>query len=143
MTIPCETCGTPTEFESTKRCNYCWEVESRLAIYLRDGGEKARAFVRVALTVAFAQAGAPDPRDLLGGALERFVEEANPQNCTRGVNGLLDALDRYLDARDARREENASLTKALERYGDHLPECAYTADQPCNCGLFAALGRSA
>jgi len=44
-TIPCETCGTPTRMTGTKRCDGCWEVEHRLAAYLRTG-PKARALVR-------------------------------------------------------------------------------------------------
>lgn len=39
--VPCETCGEQTTFTSTKRCNYCWEVETRLGDYLRRGGAKA------------------------------------------------------------------------------------------------------
>ena len=35
-TVPCETCGTPTTYTGTKRCNNCWEVEGRLATYLRS-----------------------------------------------------------------------------------------------------------
>ena len=39
--VPCATCGMPTPQTHTKRCDGCWEVESRLAGYLRDGGDKA------------------------------------------------------------------------------------------------------
>jgi hypothetical protein len=35
-TIPCETCGEPTTFTGTKRCNNCYEVESRLDKYLQN-----------------------------------------------------------------------------------------------------------
>lgn len=42
--VPCESCGLPTTYTGTKRCNGCWEVESRLAEYLRS--ERGRAFVR-------------------------------------------------------------------------------------------------
>lgn len=34
--IPCETCGYPTDMFGTKRCNNCWEVESRLNSYLHS-----------------------------------------------------------------------------------------------------------
>jgi hypothetical protein len=43
-TIPCETCGTPTPFTGTKRCNNCWEVERRLPDYMKS--PKAWDFVR-------------------------------------------------------------------------------------------------
>ena len=43
-TIPCATCGRPTTFIGTKRCNWCWEVESRLENYLKF--EKGRDFVQ-------------------------------------------------------------------------------------------------
>jgi hypothetical protein len=33
-TVPCETCGTPTTYTGTKRCNNCWEIEHRLPGYL-------------------------------------------------------------------------------------------------------------
>lgn len=44
-TVICETCGHSTMMDSTKRCDDCWELEHRLADYLRRGGDKARAFV--------------------------------------------------------------------------------------------------
>ena len=28
--VPCELCGTPTSFTSTKRCDRCWELERRI-----------------------------------------------------------------------------------------------------------------
>lgn len=28
--IPCELCGTPTQMTNTKRCDSCWELESRI-----------------------------------------------------------------------------------------------------------------
>jgi hypothetical protein len=43
---PCEVCGTPTD---TKRCGGCWEVEHRIADYLRAGGAKARDFLVAAI----------------------------------------------------------------------------------------------
>lgn len=48
-TVPCGTCGAPTTSTGTERCNRCWEVERRLADYLRAGGEKARSLVNGAL----------------------------------------------------------------------------------------------
>jgi hypothetical protein len=35
-TVPCETCGDPTTYTGTKRCNNCYEVESRLDSYLQN-----------------------------------------------------------------------------------------------------------
>jgi hypothetical protein len=43
-TVPCETCGTPTRFTGTRRCNNCWEVERRLPDYMKS--PKGWAFVR-------------------------------------------------------------------------------------------------
>lgn len=34
-TVPCELCGTPTQMLGTKRCNGCWELETRIR---RDPG---------------------------------------------------------------------------------------------------------
>jgi hypothetical protein len=47
--VPCETCGHPTISAATARCNVCWQVESGLTSYLRDGGDKAKAFIVDAL----------------------------------------------------------------------------------------------
>lgn len=46
---PCSTCGEPTTFTGTKKCNNCWEVERRLQDYLNKGGVNAREFVVDAL----------------------------------------------------------------------------------------------
>ena len=43
-TVPCETCGTPTAFTGTRRCNHCWEVERRLPDFMKS--LKAWDFVR-------------------------------------------------------------------------------------------------
>ena len=53
MTVPCETCGKPTLMEGTKRCDGCYEVESRLSDYLKTPG--GRAFVTAALAEANAK----------------------------------------------------------------------------------------
>lgn len=47
--IACETCGKPTNYLGTRRCNICWEVESRLQSYLCNGKSKARNFVMTQL----------------------------------------------------------------------------------------------
>jgi len=47
--VPCETCGDPTDKTGTKRCDGCWEVEHRLADYVRYGGDVARAHLAKAL----------------------------------------------------------------------------------------------
>lgn len=49
-TIPCETCGDPTPMLGTKRCDGCWEVETRLLSYLKN--ENAIRFVSEALDKA-------------------------------------------------------------------------------------------
>lgn len=43
--VPCRTCGHLTLETGMKLCHGCWEVEHRLAWYLREGGAEARAFV--------------------------------------------------------------------------------------------------
>jgi hypothetical protein len=48
-TVPCTTCGKDTPMLGTRLCDACWEVEHRLDAYLRDGGERAVAFVRALL----------------------------------------------------------------------------------------------
>src|ERR1039458_326117 len=44
-TVLCGTCDQPTLMDGTKRCDWCYEVESRLEGYLRRGGAKAFNFV--------------------------------------------------------------------------------------------------
>lgn len=44
-TCACEVCGASTFMTGTKRCDRCWEVEHRLADYLKRGGAKALQFV--------------------------------------------------------------------------------------------------
>lgn len=44
LTIPCETCGTPTPYTGTKRCTNCWEVEGRMGTYML--APKALDFIR-------------------------------------------------------------------------------------------------
>lgn len=41
--IRCETCGDHTPTTGTRRCDRCWEVESRLPAYVRT--EKGKLFV--------------------------------------------------------------------------------------------------
>jgi hypothetical protein len=50
--VPCKTCGFPTDKTGTGLCDGCWEVEHRLATYLRDGGRVAVSFVARALADA-------------------------------------------------------------------------------------------
>jgi len=42
--VPCETCGKPTRYTGTKRCDNCWEVERRLEGFMVT--PRALAFVR-------------------------------------------------------------------------------------------------
>lgn len=53
--VPCSTCGAATINTGTKRCNACWEVESRLEDYLRRGGVNAQDFVRKLLLTSLAR----------------------------------------------------------------------------------------
>lgn len=45
--VICTTCDRPIGWPGTKKCDYCWEVESRLDAYLKF--PKGRKFVRRAL----------------------------------------------------------------------------------------------
>lgn len=54
-TIPCETCTLPTQMFGTKRCDRCYEVESRLADYLRTG-DRAMIFILRALITSLENA---------------------------------------------------------------------------------------
>lgn len=47
-TVPCTTCGTPTEMTGTKKCNRCWEVETRLEEYLIHPNARARTQLLIA-----------------------------------------------------------------------------------------------
>lgn len=49
MSVSCETCGAPTPYEGTRRCDLCWNVERLLPDYLRSPG--GRAFVRAHMPV--------------------------------------------------------------------------------------------
>jgi len=51
MEDKCEVCGDPRpEFAgATKRCNNCWELESRMRMYLIKGGDAAKLFIATAL----------------------------------------------------------------------------------------------
>jgi hypothetical protein len=40
-TVACETCGQPTRSKGTKRCDPCWEVETRLPFYLKTAQGRA------------------------------------------------------------------------------------------------------
>lgn len=44
-TVPCLTCGEPTPFTATKKCDPCHNIERDLADYLERGGPLARDFV--------------------------------------------------------------------------------------------------
>lgn len=48
-TVPCATCGASTTKTSTKRCDWCWEVEQRLDGYLQRGGAQAQKVLIAAL----------------------------------------------------------------------------------------------
>ena len=46
-TIPCETCGEPTIHTGTKRCNNCYEIESRMNTYLRHLNGRRHVFAKI------------------------------------------------------------------------------------------------
>lgn len=48
--VPCTTCGRPIGWLGTQKCDYCWEVETRLEDYLAY--PKGREFVRRMLEAA-------------------------------------------------------------------------------------------
>lgn len=112
-TVPCETCGTQTHMLGTKRCNGCWEVEARLAGYLR-GGEKARAFVAAELMEPC------EPKLRTGdsaGAIESFrtaLREALKSDPTGdfGVEVAVAAFDEILNL--VRQDEREACAKACE-----------------------------
>lgn len=72
----CATCGQAAAFPEAEECTNCWEVERRLDMYLRDGGDKAAGFV--ALAVAASSEAAGQARIARGLRLlsERLVVEA-------------------------------------------------------------------
>lgn len=41
----CETCRVPVDADGNRFCSLCWEVQSRLQMYLRRGGATAMRFV--------------------------------------------------------------------------------------------------
>lgn len=88
-TVPCQFCGLPTDATASRKCNFCWEVHSRLPGFLRT--EVGRAFVRKELADAERDAAekaaadmpAPDPNapvidlmDALKTALGRKTPDA-------------------------------------------------------------------
>lgn len=68
-TVPCETCGEPTTKTGTKRCDWCWEVESRLDGYLTRGKANARRILLATLKGC-------DPEEIAVRTLSMTVEEA-------------------------------------------------------------------
>lgn len=54
--VACKTCGRPTDMKGTKKCDGCWEVESRIGDYVRDGGEEAVCVLGDALEMSFVPA---------------------------------------------------------------------------------------
>jgi hypothetical protein len=42
--VPCEICGTETQYTGTKRCDNCWEVETRIDYFLNH--KKGRDFIK-------------------------------------------------------------------------------------------------
>lgn len=61
--VPCESCGSPTQFRVPQRCNNCWEVERLLPEYLRS--RPGREFVAAALEKAEKEEGGESVEDQL------------------------------------------------------------------------------
>ena len=43
-TVPCATCGQPTTYTGTKRCNNCHEVETRIVSYASSANGRRHLF---------------------------------------------------------------------------------------------------
>jgi uncharacterized protein CbrC (UPF0167 family) len=84
----CRTCKRPTQMAGTRKCDYCYEVESRLTRYLIDGGKAARKFVAAALDRASAL---QNRKNAVGDAFDAgydFYNEvvARPNRARRGAS---------------------------------------------------------
>jgi hypothetical protein len=106
-TVRCETCGRETTATVTKRCPGCWEVEHRLADYLR--APRAVAFVLKALTSAVGSA-----LSAVADAMRTKSSPEHPQHCPfcGGTNVVLNMVE--WDARSTDRcdlENTAKLTE--------------------------------
>lgn len=101
---PCSTCGIPTAETALKKCSNCWEVEGRLELYLRNGGDNAKAFVLLKL-------GMPDTKEVLQrlkrwlqkerGRFDRFAREmttADQKERARGESNVCTLTLTKLDA---------------------------------------------
>lgn len=89
--VPCGTCGLPTHMTGTNRCDRCWEVERRLADYLKTG-DAAKAFVERSLTDS-GPAGPPVTR-----LIESVRAWAHAECGATEADAVLAALARYDDA---------------------------------------------
>lgn len=82
-TVPCTTCGVATRMTGTKKCDNCFEVETRLQDYLRRGGLRAMDTVYSALQ----KIGDTTVRDAQARAI-RFVRNLNPSGKDKVLNDL-------------------------------------------------------
>lgn len=90
----CETCGERRRVANAKLCDGCWEVEHRLADYLRSGLDNARKFVAEAL----AKADREEVRRALIAAVQECLlteEDMNMDNDSpqRHQEAIKDAID--------------------------------------------------
>lgn len=87
-TVPCETCGEPTTYTGTKRCNNCHEVESRLDRYLQH--PKAWALIVRKIREGELKQGAAE-------AIEHFSEDELEEYSSRLEQARDDVLNGHID----------------------------------------------
>jgi hypothetical protein len=129
-TVPCETCGDPTTYTGTKRCNNCYEVESRLDSYLQN--PKALLLLTGKLRELELKHGAAQAIDEFDeDELEEYsakLDEARAQ-AVAGMASLLESFVREDHLDDVRefivRElgiNKLTLQQIKDRYRAYLPE---------------------
>jgi hypothetical protein len=93
MTIPCEICGKPTPYLGTKRCNNCWEVETRLETFLES--QRGREFVGDALGISLLddwKDGIPDAWDYEAVLKKYGVTVTQGDKLADGAGPVTDAM---------------------------------------------------
>lgn len=114
-TIPCETCGAQTRMTGTKRCDGCWEVEHRLADYVRLGGVKAVATILGSTDIG-------ERLEELAQRLRRTTHSGDELLAMESVADALEALSSNpahgVPSRKGVREERQRWRDAIKRYRD-------------------------